>query len=111
MANRLDNLKKGVKFKKGKSGNPAGKPKGTENSKTRLRRLLTLVQIKKNPVTGDNEEFSLLEQMDMSLIVKALKGDVTAYREILDRYEGKAAQKNININKVGVEAEKEEYLD
>ncbi len=96
-------------WEKGQSGNPNGRPKGTENSKTRLARLLSLVQSKKNPVTGVDEEFSLLEQMDMAQIVKALKGDSKAYKEILDRFEGQSKQSievesnnneplNININ-------------
>lgn len=79
-------------FPKGVSGNPAGKPKGTEHSKTRLKRLLELVQKKKNPITGEEEEFSVLELMDMQMIAKALKGDQRAYQEIIDRLEGKPKQ-------------------
>ena len=43
-------------FKKGQSGNPNGRPRGTENSKKRLWRLLQLTQQVKNPVTKEMEE-------------------------------------------------------
>ena len=86
-------------FKKGVSGNPAGKPKGVEHSKTRLLRLLELVQVKTNPITGEKEEFTVAEQLDMMVLQKAFKGDLRAYQEILDRLEGISKQTtDINAN-------------
>jgi hypothetical protein len=86
-------------FPKGVSGNPAGKPKGVQNSKTRLLRLLELVTTTKNPVTGEMEEFTIAEQLDMKIIAKAMKGDIRAYQELLDRLEGKSKQTtDINAN-------------
>jgi len=79
-------------YPKGVSGNPAGKPKGIQHSKTRLLRLLELVQKKKNPITGDEEDFTVLELMDMQMIAKALKGDQRAYETVIDRLEGKPKQ-------------------
>jgi hypothetical protein len=81
-------------FPKGVSGNPAGKPKGVEHSKTRLLRLLQLVTKVRNPVTGEDEEFTIAEQLDMKIIAKAMKSDLKAYQEILDRLEGRAKQTN-----------------
>ena len=79
-------------FKKGQSGNPKGKPPGIPNAKTRYLRLLTLTEKIKNPVTGEMEEFSIMEQLDMQLIAKARRGEIVAYKEIMDRLEGKAPQ-------------------
>ena len=86
-------------YPKGVSGNPAGKPKGVEHSKTRLLRLLQLVTKVRNPVTGEDEEFTIAEQLDMKIIAKAMKSDLKAYQEILDRLEGRAKQTtDINAN-------------
>jgi len=88
--NSLKNLKP---FRKGIGGNPKGRPLGIQNSSTRLSRLLNLIQNKKNRLNGEMEEFTVAERMDMALIVKAIKGDVGAYREIMDRWEGKVQQR------------------
>lgn len=77
--------------KKGEVRNPKGRPPGIPNTKTRYRRLLELTEKVRNPVTGEMEEFSIIEQLDMQVIAKARKGDLSAYKEILDRLEGKSA--------------------
>lgn len=77
MANN-DNLKP---FKKGfdEQRNSGGRPKRALNSKTRLNNLLNHAQKQENKLTGEPDaEISVAEQMDIALIVKALKGDVTA---------------------------------
>lgn len=80
---------KETQFKPGQSGNPAGKPKGIPNSATRMRRLLELTQNLTNPVTGDIEGFTVMEQLDMKLIQMARGGDLRAIQEILNRLEGR----------------------
>jgi len=86
-------------FKKGEVANPNGRPKGVPNSKTRLLRLLEIVQVQTNPITGDKEEFSVAERLDLMVLQKAFKGDLKAYQEILDRLEGRAKQTtDINAN-------------
>jgi hypothetical protein len=81
-----------IPAKKGEVRNPKGRPKGLPNARTRYKRLLELVTTKTNPVTGELEEFTQLELMDIAVFNKALKGDLNAYKEILDRLEGKAQQ-------------------
>ena len=86
-------------FKKGQVANPNGRPKGVPNSKTRLLRLLEIVQVQTNPITGEKEEFSVAERLDLMVLQKAFKGDLRAYQEILDRLEGRAKQTtDINAN-------------
>ena len=69
-----------------------GRKKGVPNSKTRLLRLLELVQVKTNPITGEKEEFTVAEQLDLVVLQKAFKGDLRAYQELMDRLEGRAKQ-------------------
>ena len=87
-------------FKPGESGNPAGRPKGTPNAATRYRRLLDLTSKRANPVTGEMENFTQWELMDMAVFNKALKGDMSAYKEIMDRAEGRVAQ-NVDVTSQG----------
>ena len=81
-----------IPAKKGEVRNPKGRGKGVLNSKTRLLKLLELVTETKNPVTGEIEEFTLAEQLDMQIIFKARKGDLKAYEILMDRLEGKPKQ-------------------
>lgn len=85
-------------FEKGQSGNPNGRPKGVPNTATRLQRFLNATMRGKNPVTKEEEEFSVAELMDLQQIAKAMKGDTAAWEKILDRMEGKTMQRNENIN-------------
>lgn len=56
-------------YKKGQSGNPAGKPKGTKDSRTELRRLL------------EPHSAKLVKKV----VEKALDGDTAALRICMDR--------------------------
>lgn len=99
--------------KKGEVRNPKGRPPGIPNAKTRYKRLLELTETIKNPVTGEMEEFSIIEQLDMQVIAKARRGDLRAYRELMDRLEGRAAQSielDATVNGVNLSAEQAEQL-
>lgn len=69
-----------------------GRPKGVPNTKTRLQRILNLIEEHKNPVTGELEKFTVAELLDMQQVIKARKGDTKAYQILLDRLEGRPQQ-------------------
>lgn len=81
------------KFKKGKSGNPAGRPKKIPE----LRVILA-------SVLGDEKDGkTAAEAILMGLRAKAIKGDVRAAELLLDRAYGKAKSElelGLNINEV-----------
>jgi CRISPR/Cas system CMR-associated protein Cmr5 small subunit len=87
---------KGAKvFKKGESGNPAGKPKGTKHGSTLLKELLAL----------DNNEL----KMHLAQISKAIeKEDTNAYKAVLDRAFGTAVQ---HIEQTNIDTNLPEWLD
>lgn len=72
-------------FKKGQSGNPAGRPKSALLSDALRRRL---AEVDDKDVEGRTHAEVIADQ----LIAKAKEGDVAAIREIADRVEGKARQ-------------------
>ena len=72
----IDNLNT---FKKGVSGNPSGRPKGSLNRKTIARIYLSYLQEEVNPLTGIKELLSNEDMITLALIHKAKKGDVNAF--------------------------------
>jgi hypothetical protein len=73
-----------IPFEKGKSGNPAGRPKGSLNRATIAKKWLTFNEDAKNPITGDSEKMSQEDIMTLALIKKARKGDVHAYNALMN---------------------------
>lgn len=76
-------------FKKGKSGNPNGRPKGKLNRSTLFNRWAEIVTKTKNPLTEQIEGLTQDDLVILSLLNKARKGDVLAIREWLDSRFGK----------------------
>jgi hypothetical protein len=81
-----------IPFKKGESGNPAGRPKGSKNRSTIARQWLEVNQNLKNPITGENETMSQEDLMTLALIKKAREGDVNAYKALMDSGYGAPVQ-------------------
>lgn len=83
-------------FKKGQSGNPNGRPVGSQNSKTILQRFLDLKTEVENPITKEFENLTVAEQIHLKQVAKAIEGDLYSYKEIIDRLEGKT----INVQEI-----------
>ncbi len=94
MAN-FENIEK-HKFKKGESGNPAGRPVGSRNRSTIVREWLEVKKQTRNPITEQDEELQVQDMMVLSMIGRALKGDVNAFKELMDSGYGKL----LNYNEV-----------
>jgi hypothetical protein len=96
MANE-ENLKP---FKKGydKRRENNGRPKGSRNRSTIVRQWLEVKETIKNPITQELEELEQVDIITLGLIKKARKGDVQAYRELMDSGFGKIAQEVHNFN-------------
>ena len=67
----------------GEVRNPNGKPKGTRNRSTIVREWLSVEQEIKNPITGEKQKLQQSDIMTLALISKARKGDVAAYKELM----------------------------
>ncbi len=81
-ARKLANLKP---FKKGQSGNPLGRPKSITLSEAYRNQLA-------QAVPADPEGRTYAEVIAKLVCVKAIKGDVSAAKEIADRVEGRPKQ-------------------
>ena len=76
-------------FQKGQSGNPNGRPKGSRNRSTIVKQWLEVQQSVKNPITNVTETLELQDIITLAIINKARKGDVNAFRELMDSAHGK----------------------
>lgn len=72
---KYPNLKKGVPFKKGKSGNPAGRPK----------KIPEIEKLLANVLGDEKNGMTAAEAILKSLLKKALSGDVRAAEVLLAR--------------------------
>ena len=79
-------------FKKGEVTNPNGRPKGSRNRSTIARQYLDLITKQKNGLTGEVQELSQEEMITLAMLVKASKGDVNAYKAVMDSAFGQPKQ-------------------
>jgi len=71
-------------FKKGESGNPNGRPKGSLNRSTIVKKWLSAQEDATNPITSVKEAMSQEDIITLALIKKARKGDTSAYKALMD---------------------------
>jgi len=69
--------------------NKEGRPKGVRNRATIVREWLEASEKYKNPLTGQVEQLSQADIITLALINKARKGDVAAFKELMDSCFGK----------------------
>jgi hypothetical protein len=86
----------GGTLRPGYHGQKGGHPKGQKNRSTLLKKWAEAVSDKKNPITGEVEKMSQEDIAALALIFKAQKGDVPAFKEMMDTLYGKL-QDNINL--------------
>ena len=73
--------------------NREGRPKGSKNRSTILKKWIELTAKLKNPISGDEELGTVEDKVVLALISQALKGDISAIKEIHDTIYGKIADK------------------
>jgi hypothetical protein len=75
--------------KKGEIRNPNGKPKGTLNRSTLLKKWIEVHTKLKHPITKKEESGTVADLITLALINKAITGDIQAIKEINDTLYGK----------------------
>ena len=95
-----ENLKN---FKKGQSGNPKGRAKGSRNRSTIAREMLALMSKQINPITDEEQELTHEEIITLAQVHKAMKDkDTNAYKALMDSAYGAPKQEiestNTNTN-------------
>jgi hypothetical protein len=93
---------KPYEFKPGESGNPSGRPVGSVSIVTKLKRLMEQEFSDFDPT--DNNKLTkkqIQEWIALKLVVQAMKGDMTAIKEALERIDGKVLQKLESTGKDG----------
>ncbi len=98
-------------FPKGVSGNPAGRPKGVKNISHYLKKISKKRIEVKDPITKKLMKKEIAEAVALKIIQLALAGELYAIREMLDRTEGKAIQKQELKFDKGIKKFEVEYVN
>lgn len=86
-------------IQKGEVRNPKGYPAGRPQAKTVIKYWLSQEEEIENPLEpGEFVRVSVLDTITLQVIKRARKGDIAAYRELVDRIEGKPVQSTKLLN-------------
>ena len=85
---------RGTQFKPGNPG--GGRPKGSRNRGTLLKRWMEMPAKFRNPETLKMVDGTVEEKMDLAILAAAMSGNTRAWKEVKDAVYGKQ-QKNIHV--------------
>ena len=92
-AKRPDGRPVGTPFQPGRSGNPAGRPKGSVSIKAELQKIIDLeIKGEHNPFTDKIEDMPVGRKIALNMAIKAAEGDMWACKDVRDTIDGKPAQ-------------------
>ena len=110
---------KRTRFKPGQSGNPKGLKKGTRHLSTILKEFLSANINISDPLTTTDKKVKMMlgDALVRKLLKSGVEGDLQAIKEIFDRSEGRAVQRqevDLNVKREDLshltEAEMLEYF-
>jgi len=81
------------KFKKGQTGNPNGRPKGSRSLTTILREYMDKELEINDPITKKLVNKRIGDIVNLKLIANAIKGDQQAIKMVFERLDGMPTQK------------------
>ena len=84
------------RWKPGESGNPEGRKKGLRNRETVVREIMETMTDEKNPLTRKAEKHDQQFWVTLALLLKARKGDLSAWDKLMDSMHGKLPDRLIN---------------
>jgi len=87
---------------KGERRNPNGRPVGSKNRKTLLKKWLELSADVLAPITNESTSGTVEDAVYLALIKKALDGDVNAIKEISDTMYGKLTDKMEHSGEINI---------
>ena len=78
-----------------KEGNPGGgRKKGSVSFASVIKKVLKQQMVNIDPITQKESNKKLREWIVITLVSKAINGDIQAIKELLERVDGKIVQKN-----------------